>query len=60
MQKDIIKLKELEEDIPKCPYCSSSDMVKYGFQRMEYRGIDVTPVERYSTRGMEHCSTGED
>ena len=34
MQKDIIKLKEeVEEDIPRCPYCNSGDVVKYGFQR---------------------------
>ena len=35
MQKDVIKLKEVEEDIPRCPYCGSSDVVKYGFQRDE-------------------------
>ena len=33
MQKGVIKLKEVEEDIPRCPYCSSGDVVKYGFQR---------------------------
>jgi len=34
MQKSIIKLKEeVEEDIPRCPYCNSGYVVKYGFQR---------------------------
>ena len=36
MQKDIIKLKEeVEEDIPRCPYCNSGDVVKYGFQKKQ-------------------------
>ena len=33
MQKGIIKLREVEEDIPRCPYCNSGDVVKVWFSK---------------------------
>lgn len=33
MQKGVVIIREAEEDIPRCPYCNSGEVVKYGFQR---------------------------